>query len=46
MAQSRPTTPTRSRRRRAKIRVRIESGKTLRILSNDIDATADEIAEF
>ena len=26
------------------IRVRIESGKTLRILSNDIDATADEIA--
>jgi len=26
------------------IRVRIESGKILRILSNDIDATADEIA--
>ena len=26
------------------IRVRIESGKILRVLSNDIDATADEIA--
>ena len=39
MARSCPTASATSRRA-----ARIESGKILRILSNDIDATADEIA--
>ena len=37
---------TRSRTRCARVRVRIETGKVLRILSNDLDASAQEIADL